>query len=105
MLKQKLGQDFREKESELNSILEKMSQKCAGLPLAINAVARILAKEIDLNRWQKILQDFNSILDETPADEEYRTIFASFLLSVPYLDKETKNRYFSLSYSIQFFFL
>ena len=97
MLKQKLGQDFREKESEFNSILEKMSQKCAGLPLAINAVARICAKKIDLNRWQKILQDFNRILDETSADEEYRTVFASFLLSVQYLDTETKNLYFSLS--------
>ena len=96
VLKQKIG--WSTTDSELEIICKRMSKKCGGLPLAISAVAKVLAEKIDLNRWQDVEKDFNRILEEEEilADEKYSTVNASIQLSVEYLDENTRDRYFSL---------
>ena len=95
MLKQKIG--WSTTDSELETICKRMSKKCGGLPLAISAVARVLATDKNLKRWQDVENDFETILEKIPADEENRTVYASFQLSINYLEEELRDRYFSLS--------
>ena len=95
MLKQKIG--WSTTDSELETICKRMSKKCGGLPLAISAVARVLATDENLKRWQDVENDFETILEKIPADEENRTVYASFQLSINYLEEELRDIYFSLS--------
>ena len=95
MLKQKIG--WSTTDSELETICKRMSKKCGGLPLAISAVARVLATDKNLKRWQDVENDFETILEKIPADEENRTVYASFQLSLKHLEEELRDRYFSLS--------
>ena len=95
MLKQKIG--WSTTDSELETICKRMSKKCGGLPLAISAVARVLATDENLKRWQDVENDFETILEKIPADEENRTVYASFQLSLKHLEEELRDRYFSLS--------
>ena len=100
MLEKKLG--LASMDSESKSIARRMAEKCDGLPLAINIVAKTLAE--NLNRWKDIENSFNTILDKAPADDyrvdkddQYRTVYASIQLSINYLEEELRDRYFSLS--------
>ena len=63
MLEKKLG--LASMDSESKSIARRMAEKCDGLPLAINIVAKTLAE--NLNRWKDIENSFNTILDKAPA--------------------------------------
>ena len=99
MLEKKLG--LASMDSESKSIARRMAEKCDGLPLAINIVAKTLAE--NLNRWKDIENSFNTILDKAPADDyrvdkddQYRTVYASIQLSINYLEDEIRDRYFSL---------
>ena len=95
MLKQKIG--WSTTDSELETICKRMSKKCGGLPLAISALARVLATDKNLKRCQDVENDFETILEKIPADEENRTVYASFQLSLKHLEEELRDRYFSLS--------
>ncbi|KAL6890152.1 hypothetical protein ACP4OV_008915 [Aristida adscensionis] len=69
--------------SELKEVSEKILKKCGGVPLAINAIASLLASETNINKWYSVDKSICSVPDKSGGVENMRNILSISYYGLP----------------------
>ncbi|KAF8694031.1 hypothetical protein HU200_038481 [Digitaria exilis] len=69
---------------ELKEMSEKILKKCAGVPLAINTIASLLAsKPVNINHWYNVHNSIGTGLEKSPSVENMRKVLSISYYGLP----------------------